>query len=476
MPATSPTQSGRRKLSEIARIARAPRGAVTTGWPKVLDTCQRKLGIEFDDWQHGVGQVILSKRADGKLAAMIDGIGMSLPRQVGKTYLLAALIFALCIDKPGLLVIWSAHHARTHAETFLAMQGFSERLKVKPYVDFVHTGSGTEEIRLHNGSRILFGARERGFGRGIPGVDVLIFDEAQILSDRAMANMVATMNTSSLGLQLYIGTPPRAEDMSEAFRRMRTSAIDNDLPDGAWIEFGAEPGSDPNDRKQWPVMNPSHPKRTPVESILRLKRKLTPADFEREGRGIWDEDSAPKFSIPNWSDTAQDVHPNGPPVFFVTMARDMAAASIAVAALHDGVPHVELADHRRGTGWLAERVRELHVKYPAAPFSAFGAGPVKAQAPTLAEFGVELGLINGPGAASAYAHVKQLAEGLLFTHSPDPLLSASLAGCVWKEADGGGNTLDWRKSSGDVSPFAACAGALWVLESEPPQQFFASRR
>jgi hypothetical protein len=82
----------------------------------------------------------------------------------------------------------------------------------------VFTGSGDEEIRFHNGSRILFGARERGFGRGIPGVDILIFDEAQILSDRALSNMLATMNTSRFGLQLYIGTPPKPEDMSRRSR------------------------------------------------------------------------------------------------------------------------------------------------------------------------------------------------------------------------------------------------------------------
>jgi hypothetical protein len=472
MPALSPTQSGRQKLSEIARIARAPRGAVATGWPKVLDTCERKLGIEFDDWQHGVGQVILAKRASGELAVAVDGVGMSLPRQVGKTYLLAAVMFALCIDQPGLLVIWSAHHSRTHAETFLAMQGFAERSKVKPYVDFVHTGSGTEEIKLHNGSRILFGARERGFGRGIPGVDALIFDEAQILSDRAMANMVATMNTSKFGLQLYIGTPPRPEDTSEVFRRMRTSAIENDLPDGAWIEFGADPGSDPLDRKQWAKANPSYPRRTGATAFMRLKRKLAPADYLREAMGIWDEDIS--TGIPNWEETAKDVHPAGAPVFFVTMAKQMASATIAAAAMHEGVPHVELAEHLPGTSWLAGRIADLRAKYPNARFAAFGAGPAKAWVPTLADAGIELDLFNGSVAASAYAHVKKLAETKAFTHSPDDLVAESLAGCSWKEADGGGNTLDWRKSVGDASPFAAVAGALWLLETQPSYDLLSS--
>src|SRR5690606_4120657 len=169
----------------------APEGAVTTGWPAVRKTCVEKLGIEFDPWQEQVGSLILAKRADGSLASTVDGVGLSLPRQVGKTYLIAAMAFALSVNTPGLLVIWTAHHMATSSETFLALQGFAKRSRVAPHVRQVFTGSGDKEIRFHNGSRILFGARERGFGRGIPGVDVLIFDEAQILSDKAMSNMLA---------------------------------------------------------------------------------------------------------------------------------------------------------------------------------------------------------------------------------------------------------------------------------------------
>ena len=79
-------------------------------------TCRLKMGVEFDAWQDAAGKLILAKRADGHLAAMIDGVGMSLPRQVGKTYLVGSLIIGLCVNTWGLLVIWSAHHTMTHGE------------------------------------------------------------------------------------------------------------------------------------------------------------------------------------------------------------------------------------------------------------------------------------------------------------------------------------------------------------------------
>lgn len=369
-PMSSPTKSGPRKLSDVAKHLVAPTDIASTGWPAVRKTCNEKLGVTFDDWQDGAGRLILAKRADGNLAAMIDGVGMSLPRQVGKTYTVGALVFALCVNMPGLLVIWSAHHARTHGETFLAMQAFAERSRVKPHVKQVFTGSGDEEIRFHNGSRILFGARERGFGRGIPGVDVLIFDEAQILSDKALSNMLATMNTSRFGLQLYIGTPPKPEDMSEAFTRMRREALAGTLHDGAWLEFGAERGSDPNDREQWRKANPSYPKRTPVQSILRLKRKLTEQDFLREGLGIWDDDSGGSRLITpeQWKAIGAEEPPaDGSKSFAVAFSQDGSRVALAGAVKHEDGVHVELVDAQTGpveagvaalADWLAERSSE----------------------------------------------------------------------------------------------------------------------
>lgn len=371
-PTSSPTKSGPPKLSEQAKHLKAPEGIVSTAWPAVQRTCVDKLGITFDPWQESAGRLILAKRADGNLAAMVDGVGLSLPRQVGKTYLIGSMVFALCVNMPGLLVIWSAHHARTHGETFLAMQGFAERARVAPHVRQVFTGSGDEEIRFHNGSRILFGARERGFGRGIPGVDVLIFDEAQILSDKALSNMLATMNTSRFGLQLYIGTPPKPEDMSESFQRMRASALDGSLTEGAWIEFGAEDKADGEDRAQWRKANPSYPRRTPVQSLLRLKRKLTDDDWRREGLGIWDERPGVVALIRNdvWKAGHREIAPPaGVQAYGVKFSPDGQRVSLAGARRpEDGPTHVEVIKSMStasGTAdladWIAARWRKAAV-------------------------------------------------------------------------------------------------------------------
>lgn len=480
------TKSGTRKLSEVAKRLSVPAGIVSSGWPQVEATCRLKLGISFDDWQHGLGRVILSKRADGKLAATVDGVGLSAPRQVGKTYLFSGLLFALCIDMPGLLVIWSAQHSRTHEETFRAMQGFAQRSKVAPFVKHVHTGSGTEEVAFLNGARILFGAREAGFGRGIPGVDVLVFDEAQILSEKAMSNMLATMNTSSFGLHVYIGTPPKPEDAgkSEVFERMRAQAAEGELVDGAWVEIGARSSDDPADRSVWPRMNPSHPLRTPAESILRLLRKLSVADFRREGMGIWDEavESASRLvSAKVWGDTATDNVPDGVRSLAITFSFDGAQQSVAGCVKHDDGFHVELVGSHSGAAddgmaslvtWLTsdpdmpERWRSL------ANIAIAGGGEAATLFAALHAAGVPkqmMHVMTTPQVLAGNAMMLDALRDRTLTHpvvgeGVDDVLDASVAVADQKMRAGG---WSWKATTpdGDVLPVEAACMALWVAKT-----------
>lgn len=472
MPTTSPTtKAGTRKLSEVAKHLAVPTGIVSTGWPGVHKTCRDKLGVTFDDWQVQVGRVILAKRDDGHLAAMIDGVGMSLPRQVGKTYLVGALIFALCINQPGLLVIWTAHHARTHGETFLAMQAFADRAKVKPHVRAVYTGSGTEEVRFHNGSRILFGAREHGFGRGIPGVDVLIFDEAQILSDKALANMLATMNTSAFGLALFIGTPPRPVDDSEAFTRMRTQALAGDLADGAWIEFGCDDDADPEDRAQLAKANPSYPHRTPEQSIQRLKRKLTVDDFLREGMGRWDksDDSRAAIDLSQWENLKVVAGAQSRIQVVVDVAPDLTRSTISVTSEHaDGRTLVVVA-HDVGTGWVAEKVKSITEKATVVEVALTPTANIFAAALTTA--GHDPKQLTAADVGRGCPAFIEWVRAQSVVHVGQPELAAAIRNARTRLV---GGVLRWepREKGVDISPInAASVGAQrWRLNTAIPNR------
>jgi len=436
----------------------------------VRDKC-RDLGVTFDDWQDGAGRLILAKRADGKLAAMVGGVGMSLPRQVGKTYLLGALLFALAIIRPGLLVIWTAHHSRTSSETFLSMQGFARRRRIAPYIQAVYKGSGDEAVVFRNGSRILFGARERGFGRGVPGVDVLMCDEAQILTDRALDNMLATLNTSSLGLAIYVGTPPRPEDPSEAFTRMRTEALSGEAADMIWIECGADPGAFADDRTQWAKANPSFPDRTPEESILRLRKKLTLDSFFREGLGIWDESGLDVFGLGNWENCAGPtaVNPSTVAALAIAATLDMTHCSVSAAGAVDATVHVKPMQHGPGSHWVVQRLLDLGVKVPVV-IDRYG--PAAPLIPHVEAAGFEVISADTHDVLDACARTAELVRDGKLRHGNYEELNRAVKGAVRREVR---DRWAWgrKQSTSDISTLEAATLAAWqaslpLLVKTPP--------
>ncbi|WP_158253124.1 terminase [Cryobacterium sp. Y62] len=382
MPQIRLTKPGTRKLSEVTKHLVIPSGIVSTGYPAVAAQC-RKMGVVHDDWQQGLGKAILAKRDTGLYAAGIGGVILSTCRQVGKTFTFGTLIFALCILTQKTTVLWTAHHSKTSDETFEALAGMTMRSQIAPYVKKVMTGNGKQSIHFTNGSRILFGAREHGFGRGIPGVTIVVFDEGQILKQSALNDMVPAANTVKNPLILYMGTPPDPKDPSEVFkgRRRKMLAIEKARAAGEaassdtlYVEIGADADADLDDRKQWAKGNPSFPLRTPAESIMRLREQLgDDSSFRREGMGIWDDDQEGSRAISpvEWSSTGVEVAlTEGVRSFAVAFSFDGTRLALSGGLKHDDGIHVELIDAADGdiasglsalADWLADRWRNVAV-------------------------------------------------------------------------------------------------------------------
>jgi hypothetical protein len=349
MPPRSATATSTPRLSEFARRFSYPPGIAKTVWPRVVAK-GAELGLGFDWWQSQLGTVCLGYGEDGKYVATVGGIGLSIPRQVGKTYFVLALLVIMCILFPGLQVVWTAHHLRTSTKTFTTLRGICRRRKVAPHIKAMRAANGEQQVEFANGSMIMFGARSMGFGRGFDEIDVEVFDEAQILDTKALEDMIAATNQARHphgALLFFMGTPPRPSDPSEAFTSRRAEAWGGEAEDAIWLEIGADPKSDPNDRAQWPLMNPSYPKRTPLESMLRLRKNLKNEDsWNREGRGIWDDDdSGGAFSSGRWLDLKDPAAERGKGAVFGVHVTEDRDAWIAVAWWRDdGAAQVMLAN------------------------------------------------------------------------------------------------------------------------------------
>ena len=171
--------------------------------------------------------------------------------------------------------------------------------------------------------------------------------------------MVAATNQSRFpagALLFFMGTPPRPVDPGEAFTQRRTEALSGESEDSLYIETSADDDADPDDREQWAKANPSYPHRTPVRSMLRLRKNL-PSDesWLREALGIWDAAGTPEvIDSTVWGRIADRA---SMPVERLTLAIDVApnrkVAAVSLAGRRaDGLWHVELDELRKNTDWI----------------------------------------------------------------------------------------------------------------------------
>jgi hypothetical protein len=424
-PPTPPTRSGTPRLSEVARHLIIPGGIVSTGWPAVRDTC-KSLGIGFDTWQDGAGRLILSKDKDGRYAA--DQIVISIPRQVGKTYLIGWIIFALCIIVPGLTVLWTAHRYKTAGETYRSLATMANKRRVKPHIESVPRGAGDQAIIFKNGSRILFGARERGFGRGFAGVDVEIFDEAQILTHNAIDDMVPATNAAPNPLLIYMGTPPKPSDPGEVFTDFRERALSGESSDTLYIEMSADRDADPMDRAQWRKANPSYPHRTDERAMLRMIKNLTRDSFPREGLGIWDETAhKPLVTRAVWEDRrARGVLPDVPAGALGIDGSPKGGLFAAGCWVDGDERHVELlpvpTDLVKAADLIASRVGRR------IPVLIHSSSPAKPLAPLLIARRVKVRMTSGPDMATACGLLAADLTGGRLTHAGQKQLTDSFMG------------------------------------------------
>ncbi|MFJ9313789.1 terminase large subunit domain-containing protein [Pimelobacter simplex] len=482
-PQTKPSTP---KLSEVAKFVHVPPSGVSTGWPQVRDKLA-ELGIRFRWWQVAIARIVLSKNAAGKYTTTIGGVGLSIPRQVGKTFLVGALVFALCLLRPGITAIWSAHRTRTAEETFKKMQGFARRKAIKPFISKVVLGSGEESIEFINGSRIMFGARADGFGRGFDEVDIVIYDEAQILPQSALDDMIPATNQCRQpegALMFFMGTPPQEKEINagkaEVFKLMRDSAKQKD-EDTAWIEFGADddyvptPLPAPLTERDWEQIakaNPSYPDDTPVESILRMRKKLGDASFLLEGAGVWPE-IVKQFSPINgalWAENA-DVGP-APRVRPTGIGVDMSharAISVGGCWLETESAHVEELwagfDERACIEWIVQAAGRR------TPVMIDSLSPANSMIPVLKARGVKV----LPGSANDMSKgcglVASETEASTLTHADQKSVNDAREGAR-KRAIGkaGGWGYDRSDPSVEIQPLVAVTLARVAASIKGPKK------
>lgn len=456
---TRPTNPG---LLPEARHVVLPEGIVSSGLPAVRATLA-EIGIDLDAWQQDAARCILAKDCTGLYAA--DTVALSIPRQVGKTFLIGALVFADCIINPGTTVVWTAHRFKVSRETFNELRALARSPKLAPHIDYddITTAAGNETIPFRNGSRIVFAARERGAIRGFTKVRRIILDEAQILTENAMSDLAPTMNQAENPQMILMGTPPRPLDSGEVFAGLRDEALSGKSEGLVYIELSARDASNLDDRAGWKEANPSLYKRTPVKAILRLRKLLPDDDFAREALGVWDgaatlrvidaitwKARADEYSIATDRLTlAVDVNP------------ESSRASVSLAGQRpDEGWHIELDEQRDSVGWVVPWVVKRCENNDIRAVVIDGASAAAELVDEFEKHRIAVTVTTSRDMAQACGtFYRGAVEGWL-SHIDQPQMNVALGDARKRPL---GDAWAWSKknSASDITPLVAATLALW---------------
>ena len=334
-------------------------------------------GCRLDPWQRSVVECWLGRDETGEYNT--TSAGLSVPRQNGKNVCLEAReFFGLVVL--GEKILHTAHQVVTSKKSFRRLAAmFTDRRhpEVAAMVRNIRWTNGEEGIELINGGAIEFATRSRERGRGFAGISLLVYDEAQELTDDQMEAIMATLAASATSTRqiLYTGTPPYPGCPGEAFRRRRAVCLAEPGPRDAWHEWSVEAENVEairlDDRNLWAETNPAMGLRL-TEAFTAEELRTLPADgFARERLGWWSPvlTHAADYAIPAAAFDAcrsLEMRPGGKTAYGVKFSADGSEVCLAGAVIPAvGPARISLLEKRptsAGTRWLAEWLNERYEK------------------------------------------------------------------------------------------------------------------
>lgn len=463
--------------SQEPRYSIEPNRASSDGEDAAL--LMSEYGNTLDDWQRLVIDCWLGKDESGRYN--VTSAGLSLPRQNGKNVCIEAReFFGLVIS--GERMLHTAHQVRTSKKSFRRLAAMFTDKKHPEITDMVKTiryTNGEEAIELNNGGIIEFSARSRQAARGFDGISLVIFDEAQELTDDQVEAIMATLSASATGTRqlIYAGTPPYPNAPAEVFRRRRTTCLDNPGKHDAWHEWSVAGDTiddiNVEDIMLWYSCNPALGRRLDEEFTAEEMRSMSKDGFARERLGWWTPITERKeeyiISIKAWDACKSPLpKPDGKIAFGVKFSADGVEVCLSGAVIdQDGKVRIEMID-RKPTGfgiqWLADF---LNARYGSACCVVIdGRNGVDVLIDKLKDTWKYKGSVIRPRAGDVIASVGMLLEAvndksLSWYEYQEDLRDSAITSVKRKIGNGGG----WGFGGENSIPIEACALALWGVRT-----------
>lgn len=452
-----------------ARVRFAP-AAASNSWADVADL-SAGLGVPLDEWQEDVFETAMGERADGKWSSRL--VGVSTPRQNGKSQLIVARALAGVLLFGEKTIICSAHQTDTAREVFQRLLDIiDDNPSVSSRVESVMKALNREYIRFKGGQTIRIKARSVSGSRGF-SADCLLLDEAQILGRPAWASILPTMSARDNPQAWLLGTPPTPQDDGEVFAQLRDQALAKTGRRMAYLEWSADSNDDLDDPATWQRANPAYGSRIGREAIEAERSAMSDEQFAMERLGMWSAETAARvIDEATWKAVAD---PASMPTENLTLAIDVApdrsVATVALAGRRpDGNWHVEIDDQRRGVDWVAGWVKSRTEKnrLHAVVLDEFS-GLVEKRRDRHYLIGTDVVVTVAAAegrhmAAACGRFFDQVTDGTL-RHTDQPQLNVALSvarkrplppGWAWNRKD----------AKSDITPVVAVTLALWGAQNE----------
>ena len=343
-----------------ARVRVEPDSVVENSWDSAADLSEA-LGVTLDPWQEDVFESALGERRAGKWAA--TQVGVSAPRQNGKSQLIVARFLAGALLFGEKKIIVSAHQQDTARETFTKfLEIYDEHEALRKRVKSIMNALNRESITFTNGAKVQFKARSGAGGRGF-SCDCLLLDEAQILSQRVWTSINSTMSARPNPQVWLLGTPPTPDDDGEVFGRVRKSALSGKSTRLAYLEWAADPDDDPAEEYTRWKSNPAWNTRINHEVVQGEFETYTAEDFARDRLGIWDDvlNRSAVFKRDAWA-LLRDAEPEGVASYGVKFTADGSGVALAMAVRPVSGPvfvrPLEQRNLGEGVQWLVDELVE----------------------------------------------------------------------------------------------------------------------
>jgi phage terminase large subunit-like protein len=426
-----------------------------------------EYGLVPDEWQQLVLDGWLGRRRDEQWSA--PRAGLAVPRQNGKNAILEIRELYGMVAL-GEKFLHTAHEVKTARKAFARLLSFFDNERQFPelaaLVKDIRRTNGQEAIYLINGGSVEFIARSKGSGRGFT-VDVLVMDEAQELSDDALAALLPTVSAAPLRNPqlIFTGTPPAPSMTGEVFTRMRDTGVEGKDSRLCWIEWSCKGELDLDDRALWAQANPGLGYRLSLEATSDERAQMDDETFARERLGVWDDGGGLGTAINphRWAELTDPLSKaEAVSAFGVDVSRDRDWAAIGAAGQRaDGTVHVESVAHQVGTGWVVAKCVELNAAWSPSAFIIDSMGPAASLIGPLEDAGLRVEAMTTSDVSQSFASfVDAVTEGAVF-HGPQPNLDAAVL-AARKRAIGDGMFAFGRKASAsDITPIVAVSHAAW---------------